>query len=56
MKKKEVETRLNAILRGAFKGPPTPRKGIPKRSSESRNEPKKNSSSGANAKNAQPKP
>jgi hypothetical protein len=34
--KKETEQRLKAILRGAFAGPPTPLKDIPKKNGESR--------------------
>jgi hypothetical protein len=34
--KSETEQRLQAILRGAFSGPPTPLKEIPKRNGESR--------------------
>lgn len=32
----ETTQRLRAVLRGAFEGPPTPLKDIPKRSGESR--------------------
>jgi hypothetical protein len=32
----ETKQRLHAILRGAFSGPPTPLKDIPKRNGESR--------------------
>lgn len=32
----ETQHRLDAVLRGAFDGPPTPLKDIPKRSGESR--------------------
>jgi hypothetical protein len=32
----ETQQRLQAILRGAFSGPPTPLKDIPKRNGESR--------------------
>jgi hypothetical protein len=32
----ETQRRLEAILRGAFSGPPTPLKDIPKRNGESR--------------------
>ena len=34
--KKETEQRLQKILQGAFAGPPTPLKDIPKRNGESR--------------------
>jgi len=44
---------LQKILRGAFSGPPTPLKRIPKKSGESRAT-KARSASGANARNAQP--
>jgi hypothetical protein len=33
---KEAARRLQAVLRGAFAGPPTPLKDIPKRNGESR--------------------
>jgi hypothetical protein len=33
---KETEQRLQKILQGAFSGPPTPLKGIPKMNGESR--------------------
>jgi len=33
---KETEKRLSAILEGAFKGPPTPLKDIPKRDGQKR--------------------
>lgn len=36
--KKEAKARLEAALRGAFAGPPTPLKDIPKRNGESRAE------------------
>jgi len=32
----ETQQRLSAVLRGAFSGPPTPLKDIPKRDGESR--------------------
>jgi hypothetical protein len=32
----ETQRRLDAVLRGAFSGPPTPLKNIPKKSGESR--------------------
>ena len=32
----EAAARLSAILKGAFKGPPTPLKAIPKKNGESR--------------------
>jgi hypothetical protein len=35
-RKKETEQHLKKILRGAFAGPPTPLKDIPKKSGESR--------------------
>jgi hypothetical protein len=49
----ETKQRLRRILRGAFSGPPTPLKRIPKKSGEFR-APKVRSASGANARNAQP--
>jgi hypothetical protein len=36
MLRKTDEQRLQQILRGAFAGPPTPLKGIPKKNGESR--------------------
>lgn len=39
--RKEISQRMEAIFRGAFAGPPTPLKDIPKRSGESRQQPKK---------------
>jgi hypothetical protein len=36
MTRTAVQRRLKAILRGAFSGPPTPLKDIPKKSGESR--------------------
>jgi hypothetical protein len=38
---KEIQGRLQSILRGAFSGPPTPLKDIPKKSGESRHQAKK---------------
>jgi hypothetical protein len=49
----ETKERLQKILQGAFSGPPTPLKHIPKKTGESR-APKVRSASGANARNAQP--
>jgi hypothetical protein len=49
----EAQHRLKSVLRGAFSGPPTPLKHIPKRSGESR-APKAHNASGANARNVQP--
>jgi len=49
----ETQRRLKSALRGAFRGPPTPLKRIPKKSGESRAI-KARSASGANARNAQP--
>ena len=34
----EIDARVRAVLRGAFSGPPTPLKDIPKRNGESRAE------------------
>jgi hypothetical protein len=50
---KEAQRRLNSVLRGAFSGPPTPLKRIPKKSGESRASIARGAS-GANARNAQP--
>jgi hypothetical protein len=50
---KEAMRRLKSALSGAFSGPPTPLKHIPKKSGESRAT-KARSASGANARNAQP--
>jgi hypothetical protein len=49
----EAQQRLKSAFRGAFSGPPTPLKRIPKKSGEFRS-PKPRSASGANARNAQP--
>jgi len=49
----EAQQRLKSALHGAFSGPPTPLKHIPKKSGESRAI-KARSASGANARNAQP--
>jgi len=49
----EAQRRLKSALRGAFRGPPTPLKRIPKKSGESRTT-KVRSASGANVRNAQP--
>jgi hypothetical protein len=51
--KQETKQRLRKILQGAFSGPPTPLKRIPKKSGESRSI-KVRSASGANARNARP--
>lgn len=51
--KQETQQRLRRILQGAFGGPPTPLKHIPKRSGESRAIKARNAS-GASARNAQP--
>jgi hypothetical protein len=48
----ETQRRLDAILQGAFSGPPTPLKRIPKRNGGSRA--KGRSASAASAKSAQP--
>jgi hypothetical protein len=49
----ETERRLKSILRGAFSGPPTPLKDIPKRDGESRklwhNQPRKRRRKGRKA-------
>lgn len=45
----ETEQRLQKILRGAFDGPPTPLKDIPKSNGESRRK-RPNGASAANAK------
>ena len=52
------QRRLAATLRGAFAGPPTPLKDIPKRNGESRQKAKvkSGSSSAASAKSARPEP
>jgi hypothetical protein len=50
---KEAARRLKSALSGAFSGPPTPLKRIPKKSGESRAI-KARSASGASARNAQP--
>jgi hypothetical protein len=49
----ETKGRLQKILQGAFNGPPTPLKHIPKKSGESRAIKGRNAS-GANARTAQP--
>jgi hypothetical protein len=49
----EIQRRLRKTLQGAFSGPPTPLKHIPKKSGESRVI-KARSASGATARNAQP--
>jgi hypothetical protein len=49
----ETKRRLKSALRGAFSGPPTPLKDIPKKSGDSR-APKARSASGAIARTAQP--
>lgn len=51
---KETAQRLGAALRGAFSGPPTPLKDIPKKSGEFRAT-RAGSASGATAKTAQPR-
>ena len=54
---KETEQRLRKALAGAFVGPPTPLKAIPKRNGESRSVAKKKAiSSGASAKNVRRAP
>jgi hypothetical protein len=50
---KEAQHRLKSALRGAFSGPPTPLKSIPKKNGESRAS-KAHNASGANARTAQP--
>jgi len=50
---KETKRRLEKALQGAFSGPPTPLKNIPKKSGEPRVI-KARSASGGNARNAQP--
>src|SRR4051812_16371839 len=54
----QVTVRLRALLRGAFAGPPTPLKDIPKRSGRARKSAKKKAgpSSAATAKSARPAP
>ena len=54
----EIQDRLRRTLAGAFSGPPTPLKAIPKRSGESRRLAKKAASSAAaaNGKSGRPKP
>ena len=52
---KETEERLRKALAGAFRGPPTPLKDIPKRGGESRKV-KAASASAATSKSARPKP
>jgi len=37
----ETDQRLKVIFRGAFSGPPTPLKAIPKKNGEARGKPKK---------------
>jgi hypothetical protein len=54
MNKTETDQRLEKILRGAFSGPPTPLKDIPKKSGESRAS-KAGSASSATAKTVQPR-
>jgi hypothetical protein len=51
----ETEQRLQKILQGAFSGPPTPLKDIPKRNGESRVV-KDRSASAASAKTAKRRP
>jgi hypothetical protein len=48
--------RLKKILAGAFSGPPTPLKAIPKKDGGSRAASKKSRASDASAKSARPKP
>ncbi len=50
---KETKHRLEKTLQGAFSGPPTQLKRIPKKNGESR-APKARIASGANVRNAQP--
>jgi hypothetical protein len=53
----DTDARLKKILAGAFAGPPTPLKAIPKKNGEPRSAAKKKVvSSAASAKNARPKP
>ena len=57
MGRDETDQRLRAILKGAFAGPPTPLKAIPKRNGESRSAAKVSVRvSAASAKNGRPKP
>jgi len=51
--KQETQQRLRNILQGAFSGPPTPLKRIPKKSGESRAI-KGRGASGANVRSARP--
>jgi hypothetical protein len=51
---KKIEPRLQKILQGAFSGPPTPLKDIPKKSGESR-APRRGSASSATAKTDPPR-
>jgi hypothetical protein len=53
-KRSETKERLQAILRGAFSGPPTPLKGIPKKNGKQR-APRARTASGASAKTAPPR-
>jgi len=50
----EMQRRLDTILRGAFSGPPTPLKRIPKKTGESRAA-KARTASNASAKTAPPR-
>ena len=50
----ETRQRLVKTLRGAFTGPPTPLKNIPKQDGESRVAAKKRRASAASAKNVRP--
>jgi hypothetical protein len=52
--KKESEQRLQTLLQGAFNGPPTPLKDIPKKSGESRAT-RAGNASGAPTKTVQPR-
>ena len=50
----ETRERLRKLFRGAFDGPPTPLKEIPKRGGKSGPKPKSSGASRANAKNERP--